>query len=62
MNDIRSEDFPHSCLSLLEVIGVETMVAITQGFGGMQIYIPKIETVLKNAMKRAVGEEFNGKE
>ena len=46
---------------LAETIGLEAYRKLIANYGGNPVYIPKVETVLKEIREREIKENFNGK-
>lgn len=43
-----------------EIIGIESLIKISEAFGGIAIYMPDIEGLLYNTKVRLIQEEFDG--
>lgn len=45
---------------LAEIIGLDAYKKLIEHFGGCQLYIPKLETILKEVRNKEIKENFNG--
>lgn len=57
---VTIEDLSELHQEYARVIGVENLIALSKYFGGTQIYIPKVEELLKNKRYRQISEEYDG--
>lgn len=59
-NDIVLNDLQEQHRELAEIVGIENLIALSNHFGGMQLYIPQTDKLIKNAKYKAIIEEFDG--
>ncbi len=59
-NDIRREDIPAEYLDLADALGLEVFLRLTRLFGGQSLYIPKTESLEREARDRAIRARFDG--
>lgn len=45
---------------LAETVGLDAYKKLIEHFGGCQLYVPKLETVLKEARNKEIKENFTG--
>ena len=57
-DDIRIEDLQEQHRQYAQIIGVDNMIALAQEYGGTQIYIPKVDELIKNRKYRAISEGY----
>lgn len=57
---VRLEDLQEQHRQYAEVIGIDNLLALSENFGGMQIYIPKKDELLKIKKYKAISDEFDG--
>lgn len=57
-DDIRLEDLQEQHQQYAQVIGVDNMIALAQEYGGTQIYIPKVDELIKNRKYRAISKGY----
>ena len=60
MRNIDINEFREPYKSIAEVIGVETMIKLSENFPRFTLYIPTISGLLKQATYKNIIEEFNG--
>lgn len=60
MNKITLEDLQEQHRELAEIIGIDNLIALSKHFGGMQLYIPQADKLIKNVKYKAIMEEFDG--
>ncbi|MDI3480807.1 MAG: hypothetical protein PWQ97_462 [Tepidanaerobacteraceae bacterium] len=46
---------------LCELVGLDDTIAIARWFGGLSVYFPKYETVLRQLRDKKMLQEFDGK-
>lgn len=61
----RYEDLPVSYLpeiyrDVVDKVGIKAALALGEEFGGMSLYLPKIETALRRWRDRNIKVEFDG--
>ena len=59
-DDLMLDDIEEPYKTIAEKIGVENLVKLTKQFGGMSIYIPKPDTLLRRSKYTQIKKEFNG--
>jgi Mor family transcriptional regulator len=47
IKEVRIEDVPRAFREIVEVIGIEAAARLSQRFGGIPLYVPKIEALLE---------------
>jgi Mor family transcriptional regulator len=57
---ISLESLPEDLQMIAEALNIEAAMKMAKCFGGMRIYIPKIEGLLRNDRDEQVRKEFNG--
>ena len=57
---LRIDDLPAESRALAQVIGLENLLALARQLGGQRIYIPILDSLLRQLKYRAVRREFNG--
>jgi len=60
LNDIRREDIPEEYLDLADELGLETFLRLTRLCGGQCLYIPKTESLEREARDRDIRARFDG--
>ena len=64
MNELAAEttldDISESYRPLVEMIGLENVLKLSQYFMGDKMYIPKVERILSPARNRRIRREYNG--
>ncbi|MBU0969196.1 MAG: hypothetical protein KKC20_01050 [Proteobacteria bacterium] len=60
-DEITDKDFEDDSMALLvEVVGLEIAKKIVSALGGDNLYVPKVESVLRLARNRRIYKEFTG--
>lgn len=59
-NKITLEDLQEQHRELAEIIGIDNLLALSKHFGGMQLYIPQTDKLMKNVKYKAIMAEFDG--
>lgn len=60
-DEITAEDFEEDSMALLvEVVGLEEAKKIVAALGGDNLYVPKVESVIRMARNRRIYKEFTG--
>lgn len=57
---LKLEDIEEPYKTIAQKIGVDNLVKLAKQFGGMSIYIPKPDTLLRQAKYTQIKKEFNG--
>ena len=55
------DDIPGEYRAACEIIGLEKALALARVFGGISLYVPKIEKLLRHIKYRLIRQEFNGR-
>lgn len=55
--ELRVDDFPRQYQDLVQIIGVSATVKLADHFGGLQFYVPKIDTLLGNKRNSMIRED-----
>jgi len=58
---IRREDVPEEYRDLAGALGLEAFLRLTRLFGGQSLYIPKTESLEREARDRDIRARFDGK-
>lgn len=56
----RTEQLSGDQRELAETIGIESYKRLVEYFGDCQLYVPKLETFLKDIRNEEIKENFNG--
>jgi len=60
-SEITPDDFKDDAMALLvDVVGLEQAKRIVAALGGDNLYIPKVESVIRMARNRRINKEFTG--
>ena len=59
-SQILREDIPESYRDLLDTLGRETFFKVVRACSGQNLYIPKWESIRRNARDREIRALFNG--
>lgn len=59
-HQISLNDFPSEYREVAQVIGIDPALKLIQKFSGIQIYIPRYDTVIRPVRDRAIRAEFDG--
>lgn len=59
-SEIAVESLPEDLQPLAEMFGMECFLRLSERFGGMGIYIPKIERFVRDQRDKRIRKEFNG--
>ena len=61
-DDVREDDFgdDDTMGALIAVVGLATAKRLVEAFGGDVLYVPKLESVARNARNRRIHKEFTG--
>lgn len=60
-DEITADDFEDDSMALLvEVVGLEDAKKIVAALGGDNLYVPKVESVIRMARNRRIFKEFTG--
>lgn len=60
LNEITMDDLQEQHKEYAQVIGIKNLIALSENFGGTQIYIPKKDELIKIKKYKAIFEEFDG--
>lgn len=60
LETVSLESLPEDLQMISETLSIEVALKLSENFGGMRIYIPKIEHVLRSNRNKQIREEFNG--
>lgn len=55
------EDIPDAYKPIIDMIGLENVIKLSQYFMGDKIYLPKADRLLSPARNRIIRREYNGK-
>lgn len=59
-NEITIDDLQEQHKEYAAVIGLDNLIALSENFGGTQIYIPKKDELIKNKKYKAILDEYDG--
>lgn len=59
-DEISMDDLRDQHKELAYIIGIDNLIALSNQFGGTQIYIPQTEMLIKNVKYKAIISEFDG--
>ncbi len=57
---ISLDNLPDDLQMIAETLSIDIALKLSKNFGGMRIYIPKIEHVLRSNRNNHIRQEFNG--
>ena len=60
LRTIRMEDIPPDQQDIAEALGMETFLRLVCLCGGMDLYIPKLESLARNGRNREIRARFDG--
>lgn len=60
IDNLKIEDLNEEQQQLAELIGIENYCKLVQTFGGLSVYIPRIESFERMLRDESLREEFNG--
>lgn len=58
--NVKIEDVRSEYLDIIEIIGLDPFLQLVQAYGGMQLYIPKEESLQRNARDEEIRANFTG--
>ena len=58
--ELTLEDIPENCREFVKLVGLENFCNLVYNLGGLQIYIPKFESLTAPARDRRIIQEFDG--
>lgn len=60
-HDVKPEDITNATmLDLAELLGTENMLTLVESYSGMIIYVPKLDSLLRNIRDRRIRQEYDG--
>jgi Mor family transcriptional regulator len=60
MEQLDQNALPEAHRRFAQVIGVEATIRLCQAYGGMPVYIPKLDSVIAAQRARRIRAEYNG--
>ncbi len=57
---VKEKDLPEIYQEIARIVGVDNAVRLSEYLGGMHLYFPKIEKLLRDKRDAAIREEFTG--
>lgn len=60
MDDTSMSDIPDRYKEVVEIVGVEKYIKLSDYAKGDELYFPKVESILAPARNRRIRREFNG--
>lgn len=60
IENLTIDDLPEKYRRIAEIIGVEKLLVLAKEFGGDELYIPQIETLIKDWRDKRIRQEYNG--
>lgn len=58
-NAITIEDFPEEFRAIATIIGLQACIKLIRSFQGCQLYVPKLETIIRHHKYRQIHNDFN---
>lgn len=59
-DDIEIEDLDERYKNIVEQIGIKNFIKLIKETGGINFYVPKIDTFLKGVRNKKIGQDYNG--
>lgn len=59
-DELKIEEIEEPYRTIADKIGIQNLLRLSKQFGGMSIYIPKPDTLLRQAKYTLIKKEFNG--
>ncbi|MBC2703987.1 Mor transcription activator family protein [Desulfobacula sp.] len=56
----KIENFNELIQTVVDVIGIDSTVKLIKEFGGEALYLPKLESVMRNSRNRDIRKDFTG--
>lgn len=60
LHEIRREDIPGEYHDIVDALGLDVFLALTDLCGGQSLYIPKTESLQRDGRDREIRARFNG--
>jgi len=60
LNELNISSLHETVAQLIELIGIENTFKIVETYGGLELYIPKLDRQLLHVRNARIREEFNG--
>lgn len=60
LRTIRREDIPGEYRDIVDTLGMDVFLALTELCGGQNLYIPKSESLRRDGRDREIRARFNG--
>lgn len=60
INEVTPDQLPEPYDRYAEVIGIREYYNFCKEFGGITIYVPKVESAFKNIIHKKIQQDFNG--
>lgn len=59
-DDIKVEDLDERYKNIVEQIGIKNFIKLIKETGGINFYVPKIDTFLKGVRNKKIKQDYNG--
>lgn len=59
-DDIEIEDLDERYKNIVEQIGIKNFIKLIKETGGINFYVPKIDTFLKGVRNKKIKQDYNG--
>jgi Mor family transcriptional regulator len=60
MDDIKIEDVPEEYRDIVNTLGLDNFLLLADLCGGLNLYIPKLESLKRGSRDREIRARFNG--
>ena len=60
IDDIKLDELPPKHRELVELIGLNNVITLSQYFQSTEMYIPNTNNILRSARNRSIRKEFTG--
>lgn len=60
LKELTIEDLSEHHRAIAEKVGLSNLIAMSESFGGIQVYIPRTVELLRGLLYRKITEEFDG--
>jgi Mor family transcriptional regulator len=59
IENISVKALPNQCQEFLQCMDIQTLVSFMEYFGGTSVYVPKVQSVLREVKKDSIIREYN---
>lgn len=60
LSELSIEDLPKAYQGVAEVIGVENAILLSEAFGGLPVYFPKLDSLIALKKRAYIRKNFTG--